>query len=74
MKSGYKRLLAFETIIFIVLGINSFVSSILSDYLMLIFLLIIVVMFKFFFGFEKDRHRYTKDIIFDCIIFQILLI
>ncbi len=72
MKSGYKRLLAFETIIFIVLCINSFVSSILSDYLMLIFLLIIVVMFKFFFGFEKDRHRYTKDIIFDCIIFLLI--
>lgn len=69
MKSGYKRLLVFEAIIFIVLSINSFVSSILSDYLMLLFLLIIVVIFKVFFGIEKDRHRYTKDIIIDCIIF-----
>ncbi len=72
MKRGYKRLAIFELLILIILFINSFVSNILSNYYMIIFLLIIVVSFKLFFGFEKDRHRYTKDILYDLIIFLII--
>ena len=69
MKKGYIRLLVFELIIFIVLFINSFVSSILGNYTFILFLLIIVAIFKFLFNFEKDRHRFMKDILFEVIIF-----
>ena len=70
MKRGYRNLLIFELVIFIVLFLNSFVSSILSNTKMILFLLIIIISFKFLFRrFEKDRHIYTKDIIFEEIIF-----
>ncbi len=69
MKRGYKRLLIFEIIIMIILILNSFVSSILSDYGMIAFLLLVCFLFKFLFGFEKDRHRFAKDIIIEEIVF-----
>ena len=72
MKRGYKRLLIFEIIIFITLLLNSFVSSVLSNYWMAIYLAVVLVLFKIFFGFEKDRHRYTKDAIFEEIIFLLI--
>ena len=64
MKRGYKRLLIFEIILFITLLLNSFVSSILTDYKLVLYLATVLVIFKIFFGFEKDRHRYTKDAIY----------
>ena len=69
MKIGYKRLFIFQLFIFILLLLNSFVLNILTDYKMVIFLIIITILFKYLFGFEKDRHRYIKDIIFEEIIF-----
>lgn len=71
MKRGYKKLLLFELIIFVVLILNSFVWNILSSYKIGIFLLVVSFIFKGVFGFEKDRHRYTKDIILEVIIFLI---
>ena len=59
MKKGYKRLLIYEFIICLILILNSFVSSILNDY---------ILIFKVCFGFEKDKHRYIKDIIMEIII------
>lgn len=35
-------------------------------------MIILLVLFKFIFGFEKDRHRYTKDLIFEIIIFLLI--
>ncbi len=71
MKKGYKKLLLFELIIFLILILNSFVWNILTKYTIILFLIIILIIFKFIFGFEKDKHRYTKDIILDTIIFLI---
>ena len=71
MKRGYKRLLIFELVIFAFLILNSFVSNILSSYKTSIFMLFILVVFKVLFGFEKDKQRYTKDIVLDVIIFLI---
>ena len=69
MKRGYKRLLFFEMMLFLVLILNSFVWSILSGYKMIIFLIIWGVIFKAFFGFEKDKHRYFKDLVLEVLIF-----
>ncbi len=69
MKKGYKRLLFFEIILLFIFFLNSFVWNILNEYNMLIFLIISIIIFKMFIGVEKDRHRYTKDIIFNILIF-----
>lgn len=69
MKKGYKRLLFFDIILFLIFILNSFVWNILNEYNMLIFLTISIIIFKMLIGVEKDRHRYTKDIIFNIIIF-----
>ena len=72
MKRGYKKLLVFQIVIILILLLNSFVLSILTDYKMLAFVLILLVLFKILFGFEKDRHRYLKDIILDELIFLLI--
>ena len=69
MKKGYIRLLVFEFLISIILFLNSFVWNILSRHIMNLFLLLIMILFRVFFGFEKDRHRYIKDILMEVFIF-----
>ena len=69
MKRGYKKLLIFQLIMFLILILNSFIHNILGNYSTIIFLVATTIIFKFIFGLEKDRHRFTKDIIFDVIIF-----
>lgn len=72
MKKSYIKLYILEFIIFIFLLLNSFLYDFLSSYGMPIFFFIILVIFKLLFGFERDRHRYTKDIILDIIIFLLI--
>ena len=72
MKKGYKRLTYFEIILILILILNSFAWNILREYNMIIFLLVIIILFKIFFGYERDRHRYTKDIIYNIIVFLII--
>lgn len=62
MKKGYKRLLIFEIIFIILFILSGFVSSILSGYVKVFSIIGMLVLFKLFFGFEKDRHRYWKSI------------
>ncbi len=63
MKKSHVKLAVFDIFLIIVLLLNSFILSILNTYLrMSIFVLILLVIFKILFGFEKDNHRYTKDI------------
>ena len=72
MKKGYIRLIVFELLICSILFLNSFVWNILSGYKMIIFLLVLLGAFKLLFGFEKDKHRYIKDIILETIIYLII--
>lgn len=72
MKKSYRKMLIFQIIIFLIFILNSFVSNILNGYNFVLFLIVSLVLFKFFFGFEKDRHRYTKDIILEVIIFLLI--
>lgn len=72
MKRGYKKLLIFQLIMFFILILNSFIHNILGNYSTIIFLILTIIIFKLFFGIEKDRHRFTKDIIFDVIIFLLI--
>ena len=68
MKRGHQKLLIFEIILFIFLFLNSFVWNILDGYNTIKFLLIIIIVFKYVVGLEKDNHRYVKDVIYDILI------
>ena len=72
MKRGYKRLLIYEIIIFFILIINICFLNILGNYTTIIFLLLMIGVFKKLFGLEKDKHTYSKDIILDIVIFLLI--
>lgn len=69
MKKSYQRIIIFQLIIFLTLLINTTIIKIVNQYSMCLYLIILLIIFKLFFGYEKDRHRYTKDIIYNIIIF-----
>ncbi|MBQ9072430.1 MAG: signal peptidase I [Bacilli bacterium] len=69
MKKSYIKMLIFQAAILLVLILNSFVSNILKGYNIVLFLLLSIILFKIFFGIERDRHRYTKDVFLDLFIF-----
>lgn len=72
MKTSYKKLLLFQGVCLLIFGLNSFVSNILGGYNLIVFLVLALILFKFIFGFERDRNRFTKDIIFEVIIFLLI--
>lgn len=69
MKNGYRRLLLFESIIFIALLSVSLGSNILSGFKMTIFLGLVLLYFNNRFGFEKGGLRYRYDVLLDAIIY-----
>ena len=72
MKKGYKKLLIIQSIILLILLINSFFLNILDNYIKIIFLLLVIVILKKNIGIERDNHKYTKDIIFEILIFLLV--
>ena len=73
MKKSYKRLIIFDIILTIILLLNSFILNILGNYYyMTIFLILLLILFKYIFGIEKDRHRYIKDIMVNIIIIYLV--
>lgn len=71
MKKSYKKLIIFTFIFILIFLLNSFVFKIFSQTLLNLLLVFLLVIDYFLFGFEKDRHRYTKDIILEIIIILI---
>ena len=74
MKTGYKKLLIYELFIIIILMINSFTYNILNIYNRLIFLILLIIIFKIYFGHEKEKKRYVKDLNMETIIFLIVFL
>ena len=72
MKNGYKRLLIFEIILILLFLLSNFVPSILSNYTKILFIIILLLTFKYLFGFEKDNHRYTKSVCIELIIYLLI--
>ena len=68
MKKGYKRLFIFEILFIILFILSGFVSSILSGYIKVLSIIGLLIIFKLLFGYEKDRHRYSKSICIDLLI------
>lgn len=72
MKKSYKKLLFFDIFLILFLILNSLVLNILNNNITIMLLILLIIIFKFIFGLEKDRHRFTKDIIYDLIIVLII--
>lgn len=72
MKGNSKRLLFFEVLIIIIVLLNNFVSSILSGYIEVIFLIALLIMFCLIFGFEKDRHHLWRNICIEIVIYLLI--
>lgn len=72
MKKSYIKILAFILLNLLLLFLNSFIHNILDKYGLIILLIVDLVIFYKILGFEKDRHRYTKDIMLDIAIFMLV--
>ncbi len=73
MKKSYKKFIMFDIILAIFLVLNSFILNILGNYYYVdAFLVLLLVVFKFVFGFEKNRSRYLKDIILNFLIIYLI--
>ena len=68
MKRGSTKLLIFELLIIIMLLLNNFVSSILRGYIEVLFLVVLLVIFYFIYGFTKDRHYLWKNVCLDLVL------
>ncbi len=69
MKKSYRNLIIFDTALVIIAILSSLILNILKNFLYMdIFLLILLIIFKYAFGFEKDNHRYIKDIMVNFLI------
>lgn len=71
MKKSYFKLTIFSLVLIILFLVNSFIFHFLTQNLLNIFLLFLIGITSFIFGFEKDRHRYQKDIILELTILMI---
>lgn len=74
MKKGYIKLLLMEFFLMVVLFINSFIFNLLSGYWLILFMLLILLFFKYNFGLEKDRHANYKDLIKTILIYLLLVL
>lgn len=71
MKSGYKRLLLFLAVLFVIVLINTFFINFLSGYGIVAFLIIVLFIFHKLFIIEKDRNPNIKNMMFEVFIFLI---
>lgn len=72
MKKSYIKLIYFEIIILALLIFNVFNENIINNYLIALILFCLVMVFKKIFGVEKERKRYTKELIIDISIVYIV--
>ena len=63
MKKSYIKIILFIFIFSFIFLINSFIFKLLDQTKLNITLLFLLVIVYMLFCFEKDRHRYAKDII-----------
>lgn len=71
MKKSYIKILIFNIILITIFLIDNFTLKILNNINKAILLFILLILFKILFGIEKDRNRYTKDIIINILIIML---
>ncbi len=68
MKESYIKLIIYLFFFSLLFILNDFIFKFLSQITINILLIILLITTYWIFGFEKDRHRYTKNIILEIII------
>ena len=68
MKKSYIKLLILSFLTIFLCTINAFLVKKLTTHSLIIIMLISLIIIKLTLGFEKDRHRYSKDISLEIII------
>ena len=68
MKKSYIKLIVFTLTFILIFLLNSFVFKILNQTFLNLLLIFLLIITYILFGFEKDRHRYTKDVTLEVII------
>ena len=68
MKKSYIKLVIFNVLLIVILLLNNFISNILNYKNIMFGLIVILFLYKYIFGFEKDNHRFMKDIAANIII------
>ena len=68
MKKSYIKLIIYLFFFSLLFILNDFIFKFLSQITINILLIILLITTYWIFGFEKDRHRYTKNIILEIII------
>ena len=71
MKKSYIKLIIFSLTIILFLICNSFIFKIFNTLYLSFFMLFLLLLVKIMFGFEKDNHRYTKDVMMHLLIILI---
>ena len=62
MKKGYVKMLIMEFFLMVILLLNSIKINFLTGYYMILFLVVLIVIFKKVFGLEKDKHSNVEEI------------
>lgn len=68
MEKNYIKLIIFNVLLIILLLISIFLSIKLTYYNILIFLAVVIALFKIIFGFKNNNHRFDKDIMVELLI------
>ena len=74
MKKSYIKLIFLMFFFSLLFILNGFVNKFLSQVTLDILLIVLLVLANLLFGFEKDRHRYVKDVILEILIILISFI
>ena len=73
MKKSYLKLIIFDILLLVFLTLSSFILNILRNYFYtVLFLIGVLIIFRLLFGFEKDRHRFIKDITINILIIYLV--
>lgn len=68
MKKSHIKLLIFNTSLIIFFLLSNLFVQYLNYINWTIFLIVLLILFKFVFGFERDHHRYIKDVVVNILI------
>lgn len=69
MKANEKKLFAIEIISLVLLLLDIFVTNILNDFGLILFLLLLIGVIIVSFGYSRNRSLYTKDIVLNIVIY-----
>lgn len=62
MKKGYINMIIMEFFLMVILLLNSLRINVLTGYYMILFLALLIFVFKKIFGLERDKHSNTKEV------------